>query len=192
MPISTRITSIGKDITAFLDEALSPKAQSEALAGFAREELSKAQQRNKQALGRVPDHTTAVDGKSEAPLETVKPNGVIVFEFELVLEALLWIAAQLRQHSPERSGRYARSHILLADGFEVDVGEPPPAHSYEFVSTVPYARKIERGLSELAPDGVYEVVAALAQRRFGNQARVDFTYASVGGERQPAIVVTPR
>jgi len=140
----------------------------------------------------VPDHTTTVDGRREAAPESVRPDGVIVFEFELVLEALSWIARELRQYSPTRSGHYAGSHILLADGIEVDAGNPPPAHSYEFVPTVLYAGKIERGLSSQAPDGVYQVVAALAARRFGNQARVDFTYASVGGQRQPAIVVTPR
>jgi hypothetical protein len=65
------------------------------------------------------------------------------------------------------------------------------ASRYEFVSTVPYARKIERGLSPQAPDGVYQVVAVLAQKRFGNVARIRFSYRALPGVegRQPAIII---
>ena len=45
----------------------------------------------------------------------------------------------------------------------------------------PYARKIERGQSDQAPDGVYEGVATLAKRRFGNVAFVGFGYRSFPG-----------
>jgi hypothetical protein len=193
MPVSARITSTGKDISVLLDEALSPKAQSAALAGFAREKLHEAEEQNRRALGRVPDHETVVDGRREAPLETVKPDGVIVFEFELLTDLFVWIADQLEKHSPRKSGAYAASHTFFADGAEANPANPPPASDeWAFVSTVPYARKIERGRSRQAPDGVYEVVAALAQRRFGNQAKIDFTYRSLGGERQPAIVISQR
>jgi hypothetical protein len=88
------------------------------------------------------------------------------------------------------------------------------------VNTQPYARKIERGHSKQAPNGVYETVAHLAARRFGNMARIRFGYRSplfgsikewagrtrlqpkgrrrTGSSRQdwltrqPAIIVTPR
>lgn len=102
-----------------------------------------------------------------------------------------------------------RGHRLYADGAEVAVGvrgqipaDVPQAGEYVFLNIVPYARKIERGLSPQAPEGVYQTVAVLAQRRFGNLARVTFSYrTAVGGgivggklgnraeQRQPAIIV---
>ena len=61
------------------------------------------------------------------------------------------------------------------------------------------------GLSNQAPDGVYQVVAKMAQRRFGNSLRIKFSYRNLSGVvprgpnalaatevRQPSIVITPR
>lgn len=194
MPISTSITSVGKDITVLLDDTLSPKAQSRAVAEFAQEKLAEAEDQNRRALGRTPDHKTIVDGRLDASLESVKPDGVIVFEFDLLTDLFVWIKEQLVTHSPHRSGTYATSHRFFADGIEADPARPPLA-SDEWVfapSDLPYARKIERGLSRRAPDGVYQVVAVLAARRFGNQARIQFSYRTIGTERQPAIVIVPR
>ena len=158
----------------------------------------------------MPRYTVAVDGRIGAPLESVKPNGEIVVEFELVNDVLAWIADQLVTHSPVGSGKdrhpglYQKSHTLFADGQETDVGAViPPADEYVFINTLPYARKIEHGLSRQAPDGVYQAVAILAQRRFGNIAQISFSYrapfqgsflsARSGGNktenRQPAIIV---
>jgi hypothetical protein len=58
------------------------------------------------------------------------------------------------------------------------------------VNTQPYARKIEKGLSPAAPDGVYEVVAALAKRRFGNIASIKFSYrAPLAGGVLPYVAI---
>jgi hypothetical protein len=177
MPITSTVT--GKDISVFLNEALSPQAQSRAFAAFAREKLREGEEQNRQKLGQTPSHTTTVDGVKEAPLETVRPNGIIVFEFDLVFDLLGWIAGQLAIHSPIRTGEFLRSHALFADGTEVaDPAKPPPAQEYVFLSLDKpgKVRSLERGHSRQAPNGVYEVVAELAQRRFGNQASVRFAY----------------
>jgi len=183
-----------------------PKARSAMLAEFAAEGIEDAKQQNKKALGRVPPYSVFVDNREGAPLTSVKPDGVIRAEFELVFEALAWIMQQLQMHSPVLTGRYASTHELFADG--VDVENPnaaPPAEEYVFLNIQPYARKIERGLSPQAPDGVYQAVATLAQRRFGNVANIKFSYrtaiegAIIGGKpgdrselRNPAIVVKLR
>jgi hypothetical protein len=177
MAVRTRVQPIDRDITLMLSEDLSPQAQSRALASFAQQQLQEAQEINARALGRVPRHETYVDGNPSSAIENVKPTGTIIFEFELVNDAILWIEQMLIQHSPERSSRYSRSHVLFADGVEVQFGAPvPDAKSYTFVNTQPYARKIERGLSAQAKSGVYEVVAVLASRRFGNVAKVRFSF----------------
>jgi hypothetical protein len=170
------------DLLVFVDDVLSPQAQSQAIADVAQQTLREAETQNAQALGHRTEHKTFVDGRPNAPLESVRPDGgVIVFEFQLVDDTLAWIADQLVTHSPRRSGAFAASHILLADGKEADPKNPPPAAEYVFLSPLPYARPLERGHSRQAPNGVYEVVAAMARRRFGNQASVEFTYRPAPG-----------
>lgn len=180
MVISTRVDPVDRDIRLIIDQDLSPAAQSERLAAFAGEALADAEATNRAALGMTPPHHTFVDGREGAALASVRPNGVIVFEFDLVFDMLEWIGKQLVRNSPVLTGRYARSHRLFADGMEIQPGGTvPPAETYVFVNLQPYARKIERGLSDQAPDGVYQSVAALAKRRFGNIAAIKFSYRSI-------------
>jgi hypothetical protein len=205
MTVRTRVQPIDRDIALMLDD-LSPKGRSMALATFAREQIDDARESNRQILGRIPRHTVAVDGRSGAALDAVKPDGVIIAEFELVDDALIWIGQQLEKHSPRLSGTYAKSHTVFADGVEIALGgRIPNASEYAFINLQPYARKIERGQSSKAPDGVYQVVATLARRRFGNVAKIGFSYRTaisgtiIGGrlgnksqERNPAIIVSLR
>lgn len=210
MALSVRITNTQKSVTAFLNDALSPARQSKAFADFARQELRKGQEQNKRVLGVIPSHKTFVDGKREAPLESVRPNGTIVFEFELVLDVLGWIAGQIATHSPVRTGQFLGSHALFADGVEVNPAKPPPAREYVFLSLDKpgKVRSLESGHSRQAPAGVYEVVAKMARDRFSNHAKVRFSYHApykpelrgVTGKarrqaekdvRVPAIIVVP-
>lgn len=198
MTVRTRIDPINRDIELLLRDDLSPAAQSRALADFASGELKKAQDTNRAALGSVPSHETYVDGRRSADLQKVRPGGVIVFDFNLLGELFAWIDFMLITHSPVKSGRYRRSHILLADGVEIEQDGPlPDASEFVYLNVQPYARKIERGLSKQAPDGVYEVVSVLAKRRFGNLAKIHFTYRRLaagkrghGDDRQPAILIS--
>lgn len=177
MAVRTRVESIARDVEVALSEELSPQAQSRALAQFAREQIDEAKQTNRAALGRVPRYVVAVDGRAGGLLDEVRPDGVIVAEFEVLNDALAWIGEQLLHHSPVRSGRYQASHTLLADGVEIEWGATiPAAEEYVFINTQPYARKIEAGRSSQAPDGVYQAVATLAARRFGNIAKITFGY----------------
>lgn len=191
MSVRARIPSVSRDIELMISDTLAPKAQSKMLADFARKELDEGQRRNRQALGRVPEHDTLVDGVESEDLDAVRPNGRISFEFHMVDEVLGWIGEQLVLNSPVLAGTYSRSHVLFVDGVEAEPGNVPRGSEYIFISTLPQARKIERGLSPQAPDGVYEGVAAVASRRFGNIARIRYTFRAIaGGERNPAIVVT--
>jgi hypothetical protein len=207
MATSIRIEPIDRDIRLILDENLSPQARSHDFADFAQDTIDQVEADNASILGRVPRSKTFVDGRETNDLYSVRPDGgIIVAEFELIDDALQWIAQQLEQHSPVKTGRYQKSHTLFADGQEVAIGGTiPEADEYVFTNSVPYARKIERGSSSQAPDGVYQAVASLAQRRFGNIARITFGYRTaiggtfVGGRagnrsenRNPAIIVRLR
>lgn len=165
-----------------INEILSPERMSERLAKFAAKRIEEAAASNRLALGRDAPYTVSVDGRHGAPLSSVRPDGVIVAEFDLMGETLAWIGESLRSAAPVRSGQFRDSFLLLADGVEVPKGtEPGFATEYVFVSTMPYARKLERGLSKQSPDGVFDVVATLAARRLGNVASVRFGYRSLHG-----------
>lgn len=204
MAVKVRITPFEKTIKLVLDSRLSPQARSERVAAFARAEIAAADAQNASALGAVPPKTVTVDGRQGAPLESVNPDrGTIIAEWRLTGEVLTWIMATLKQRSPVVSGAYRDSHTLYADGGEVDAANPPLAQEYTVLNPLPYSRKIEIGKTESGrdfviqvPNRIYERTANDAQARFGNIAKIRFTYQSaVGGskvraDRVPAIVVT--
>lgn len=195
MAVTIKITPINRSIELMMQRHLSPEARSARLAVYAKERLAEAQATNRQALGRVPPHDTYVDGRTGAQVESVKPDGVIVFDFELLDDLFGWIDLQLITHAPVLTGKFRRSFVFFADGVEVDPdGDIPPAREYVYLNTQPYARKIERGLSKQAPDGVFQAVATLARKRFSNLAAIDFEYRAVlngavadwAGKRRPS------
>lgn len=188
-------------VETIVSRDLSHEARQRAIATFARAQLAKGLDQNRQATGRTVPYDQIVDGRTGAPLETVNPdNGRIIFRFDVATNELFaWIADQLVLHAPRRRGRYAESFQLYAGGRMTGPRAAlPRADEYVFVSTVPYAGKIERGLSPQAPDGVFQAVAALAKVRFGDVAAIRFTYRPnaefglpAGGPRPrtPVIVV---
>jgi hypothetical protein len=159
---------------------LSPKEQSAELAMFARVEIDKASDQNERVLGRRVSHEVFVDGSRGGNLERVKPDGVIVANFDLGTDIVEWIWSRIVENSPVLTGAFKRSHRLYADGVEVGSPADIPADVVEIVVTslAPYARKLERGLSRQALDGIYEAVAAVAQKRYGRLAGIRFTYRS--------------
>ncbi|MCC0809191.1 hypothetical protein FPV16_23840 [Methylobacterium sp. W2] len=178
---SVRLEPLARDIALLIDEELSPAAQAQKLTEAAREALLDAQGTNRQALGYVPDHDTFIDGGKRSDLSGVRASSIITFEFHLLIDVIQWVDEQLIIHSPVKTERFARSHVWFADNVEMDPLNPPPAESYIVLNEQPYTRKIEKGLSPQAPDGVYEAVATLAKRRFGNIAYVGFSFRSFPG-----------
>lgn len=193
MAISTKVESIESFIEIALRDDLSPPARSQAFAGFAREKLREAQDINRAILGRLPPHVTFVDGNQGAGLESVNPDrGVIAFEFELMFDVLRWIGDALKERSPVLSGAYRSGHTLFADGVEIPIGERlPSAEEYSFTNTVPWARKIEIAKTQAGrdfvisvPNRIYERTAKDARARYGNVAKIEFTYRGIVGAAQ--------
>ena len=177
--ISGKIDAIEKDLDLVLLKELRPEERSLAFAGFARKTLAEAQAGNAEILGRIPDHETYVDGRQGVREEAVTPNGVIIYEFNILDGVFDFVFEQLVKASPHKSGRYRQSFVFYADGQQVEPGGMfPPADEYVFMNTQPYSRKIERGASDQAREGVFQVTAAMAQRRFSNFAKVSFSFRS--------------
>lgn len=193
MAVRIKIDPVEKFTEAAIRADLSLPEQRAAAAQFAQEGLDEAKQINANILGRIPPYTTTVDGRQGAPLDSVRTDGgTIIFEFELVFDVLRWIADTLLARSPEISGAYKRGHTLFADGQEVVLGgKIPPAEEYTFTNLVPYARKIEIGKTKggrdfliQVPNKIYERTAKGARARFGNIAKILFTYRGIVGGLQ--------
>jgi hypothetical protein len=207
MAVRTRIQPLEKTLRLMVDRALSPAAQSRAVAAYAREKLQEAQAQNRRVLGRIPAHRRFVDGSEGKALESVRPDGGrIVFTFEIAADLTGFILAELQRLSPVDSGDYKKSHMIFADGREVEAGAPlVGVDEVVFLNPLPYSRAIELGRMRMRVEGtsaVYQQATREAQRRFGNLASIKFSYrAPIGGaatgkagraSRVPAIVVRMR
>lgn len=188
MGVKTRIQPINRDVQLFIDELLSPSARSKQFAAMAQDYLDDADNINSRALGHIPKNQTYVDGRQGAPITSVRPDGgVVVREYEMIFEVLLFISDTLHTlspigHGPDKRpghpGFYRASHVLFADGEEVNfngpmtIGQLPDASEYVFLSDAPYARRIEKRST------IYEMTAAKASSRFGNVANARFGWQS--------------
>ncbi len=179
MALRTKLDSFDLTRDVMVAAGLTPQGQAKAFQQAAREIIASTDQRNARALGHVPPKTVTVDQSRGASIESAKADSVVFVEYELVETALGFIGDLLVRHSPVRSGRFQKSWILFADGVAVEPGKiPSGAEEYAFLNAQPYSRKIERGLSPQAPEGVADVVATLAKRRWGNIANIRFSFRS--------------
>jgi len=189
MALRVKVEPVDSWVAVTVSELLAPEARSEAIAEFARGRLDEALDKNSRAVGGTTPFEQFVDGRKGAMLESVNPErGVIVFEFELVSEVLAWIMTMLIERSPRRSGRYRDSHTFFADGAQAVIGAPPIAEEYSFANLQPYARKLEiartksgRDFLISVPNRIYERTAKDARARFGNVAKIGFTYRGYAG-----------
>jgi hypothetical protein len=225
-----RLKAISREIDALVKRELSRAAQQKLIADVARKAIREADENNRRVAGTTLPKEVFVDGKRDAPLESVNPNGgLILAQWQMIHEVVDYVWQLLVENSPVGSGpysdghtpgRYQRSHTLFADRIELDKPDPNlVAKEWVFMSSVPYARKIERGQSD--PAAVYETSAAMANARYGNVASIRFTFLDwIGGRsmftdwlsgkdysglgeaagrrqflknsRQPTIIITPK
>jgi hypothetical protein len=182
-------TAFSRSVGLFTDKVGELRRQ--ALIGLARRTFDAAERQNTAVLGYAPSHQTIVDGRSGAPIEAVKPGGTIVYLFDVgsaSLEGAIDEAfALLAQLSPVRSGRFQRSFRLLVNGTQQDAAvlgstiRLAPADEVQITNLQPYARKLERGWSDQAPNGVFEVAAAMLKQRYGKILNIRFSYEAFPG-----------
>jgi hypothetical protein len=199
MPLDIKIKPVSQSFRVLVDELLSPKAQSAKIADFARRQIRAADEINRRALGVVPPKKVTVNGREDELLTNIPlPKGVIIAEYRVIDDVLVWIMKTLRDRSPVVSGDYRKGHKMFADVIEANPAKPPLASRYSFFNVVPYTRKIEFGKTKSGRDFVIKVENLIYKRtgddaraKFGNVAKISNGFAaSVGGERVPAIHVT--
>lgn len=188
-----RIQSFSRSIEVITSRLASPVQRAMSAARIHRNAVSDAQNGQARALGAPLPSTTWVDGRKGAPPESVNPDhGIILTQFQFASDVIEFIDAMLILHSPVKTGAYQRSHLLFADGNEADPMHPPQAKEYLFMSSLPYARKIERGQGSAPDEGVYEGAVALATARYGNVAWIKFTFRSIAGEDYSSVALGGR
>lgn len=184
--------SASQRIDTLWDQKLEPDVR-KFHARVARETLAAEQARgfDKQPL-------RFVDRRTSAPLESVRPFGIIEFVARSdIADAARWIFQKLYALSPigsrPKSRRYIKSHLVFLNrtsvGYDIEAALKlyKPGDRIQIVNDKPYAKKIEgrgksvRGaaikpLSKQAPNGVYRSVYAAARRRFAKTIFLDFTY----------------
>ncbi len=177
--ITTRVETVRFDVPALLAREAAQIVADEARDAFAEAEAINAR------TGLAIEFWTSIDGVRSTALDRVRTDVVIHRSYDLMPLVLTMIGHMLWQHSPVKTGRYQQSHWLMVDGDAVAFvsdGDfvpklPEGAAEFGFVPTVRYARALEYGHSKQAPDGVYQVVAAIAAETFSGLASVAFGWS---------------
>jgi hypothetical protein len=148
-----------------------------------------AKAKNAEVMGRDPrpaTFTRYVDGKQGAAEEAVEATGTIVYRYPRLELVAQFAMETLFDLSPVLSGDYRNAHTLFLDGMPVsDLKSWRPGDEISISNPLPYARKIEIGKMKMrvpGTDHVYEQARRKVMARYGNMARIDFTYrALIGG-----------
>jgi len=117
-----------------------------------------------------PSWRTNVDGVWDAPEAGVKPDGFILYRFNILGIAAAYALEGCQKRSPVRSGKYRKSWAIVVDGrvFEGDLSEIPYDATVHIINPMPYARKIDLGSMKKmsVPPGIVEAVRQLTRRKF--------------------------
>lgn len=177
-----------REIFVSIENLTGPQA-SAALASLAAEKRDEVI-----ALDHPSSVTTYVDGREGAPLASVKPDGTVRFEFSYldeIVRAVLDMLVSASPFAPKRSNanpptHYRDEHAVFLDGVEVTAlpERIPPNSECVIANLQPYARKVEKGFGPnlLSAHGTYEAVANLSKRRYGNMAKIIYTWRQFPGQ----------
>lgn len=147
------------------DKTLSPQALSLHLATRAREERN----RLIAAGSASPAYDTFVDGRKGATEETVRPDGAIVYQFNVLGQAAQYALNYAVGRSPKDSGDYRKSWFVAVDGkkWTGDLLKIPAGSEVMITNPLPYARKIDVGHMKMrvAP-GIVEDTRQAVKRKF--------------------------
>ena len=164
--------SASRSIRLFINDNLTPQAQSRALANFARQDVARLQREGRAALS----FTVFVDGRENAALESVRPDGRIVYRFNGLSEAIAFALGFVLARSPVLSGAYRKSWFVLVNGllWRRDFEDIPTGAEVAIVNTQPYHRKIDMG-----SQGIGKIGIEVANRRKAGTSRKRGVYVSI-------------
>lgn len=131
-------------------------------------------------------HTIHVDGVKGASEKSVKPNGVIVYDYNRLDIIAADALDLLRRNSPVKSGRYVQGHRLFINQKPVEnLKGWKPGDEVSISNTVPYSRVIEVGrrgqkvVKFSMPPKIYFRVAQALRNEYRDTADIQFTFRAV-------------
>lgn len=143
------------------------------------------------ARGGTPPHVRRiVDGRVGAAEETVKPYGVIRYEFDRMRDGALFALERLRALSPEDTGAYKTSWFLLYKGKEIEPEAlPEDATEVVVINDKPYSRRLAVGRRadgrpfslKNVPPGYIELARVAVTQRYGNSLRINASFLLLDG-----------
>lgn len=163
------------------------------------------------AESRPAGHDQWIDGRADAPIESVSATGTAMFEFRYLPEVVVFALNVLFANSPVdehekaddvvfREGRIlfvnGMAHGRVKDGMSPSdfrwILDHPKGTEFVIADEELYAGKLERGHSDQAPNGVYEITCGTVRRKFGNLAIVRFRWQRIEGAPRgtPSMVLT--
>jgi hypothetical protein len=168
---------------AFATEGIAPENIAKELAKFARVELAKAI-----AAGASPQYERFVNNRPGLPEEAVTIPGSILYVFSnwnLVINAAI---AELQKRSPRRSGRFASSFIVIANGaLTMDFASIPAAAEVIVTNAMPYVRRIEAGANNSKGKRMFDLSRVALNRRFNTGFMFETRYLNIGAGLHPQI-----
>ena len=136
-------------------------------------------------LEHKPTVVTFVDGRRDASEDSVKPFGVIRYEFRQMADIAVWALERCRELSPVKSGAYRESWFVMVGGKEVDPAAVAAVDEITITNDRPYHRKLEVTVNSQrlhggkktirVPAGIVEAVRQEILRKYpGVSAEVAF------------------
>ncbi|NTG20007.1 hypothetical protein G6L00_06065 [Agrobacterium rhizogenes] len=165
---------------------LSEEAISAALAKFARSELARVIESGQGTR----TYSRFVNGREGASEESVKAPGPIVYVFSWWQSIIRDALAALIAVSPSKSGRFARSFIVIVNGRMVtDFSEIDGASEVIITNAQPYVRKIQVGAMKMSvPPRIFEQARKVLFAKYTQQLlSCQVTFLNIDGGVHPLI-----
>lgn len=192
-----RYTAFSREVQLFADQIGEERRQ--ALIALAKESFAEADRLNTEGLGHTVDYETFVDGRKGADPESVRRGGTISYTWQVgqasladAVDEAFRILTEMAPYAPKRADANPPTHYnaafrLFVNGTEQNAvagGAPielKETDEIQITNLQPYARRIEKGWSTHAPNGIFEVVAMRLRARFGNILTIQFMYQRFPG-----------
>lgn len=174
MAITGKLETFERDIRLATQD-LDPKVVGQALARFAKEELQKAIDAGEASE----TYERFVNGRKGAPEESVIPPGPIVYVFAYWPLIIRSAIEELKKRVPVRTGRYAGSFVVLANGAVVsDFGSIDGDAEVVIFNAQPYTRKMEVGANRTGARH-FEGARLAVNRLYKAAARAEVIFLNV-------------
>lgn len=145
--------------------------------------------RQRSRAGVSPDYDQVVDRIRDAPLSSVRPDGVIMFEWIYLQEVARVGFEMLVARGPQLSGAWNKSIAVFVDDVRASIAAITPAtRLIEIAPVIIYARRLEIGKRKggqpfilKAPPHLVEETAIFLRRTYAGVATVKHSFVQIQG-----------